>query len=83
MRPNTMTRVCLTTAMTCAAVAGSAGIATAGSTSGNCAANMVNAHTWTADNTGGMATAMNADNANGNGVPGGTTGMWGAITHSC
>lgn len=70
-------------AMTGASLAGSAGIASAGSPSGNCAGNMVNAHTWTADNTGGMATAMSVDNPHGNGVPGGATGMWGAITHSC
>jgi len=79
----TATKVLSVAAMTAATLAGTAGIASAGSASGNCAANMVNAHTWTADNTGGMANAMSVDNPNGNGVPGGTTGMWGAITHSC
>lgn len=83
MTHNTMARLCLTVTMTSAAIAGSAGIATAGSPSGNCALNMVNAHTWTADNTGGMATAMSVNNPNGDGVPGGTTGMFGAVTHSC
>lgn len=78
-----ITKLGLIAAMACAISAGSAGIALAGSPSGNCAGNMVNDHTWTASNTGGMATAMSVDNANGNGTPGGTTGMWGAITHSC
>jgi hypothetical protein len=83
MTRNATTRICLIVTMTGAALAGSAGIASAGSASGNCAGNMVNAHTWTADNTGGMATAMSVNNPNGDGVPGSTTGMWGAITHSC
>jgi hypothetical protein len=66
-----------------ATLAGTTGVAAAGSPSGNCAANMVNEHTVTSDTTGGMVIAMSADNPRGNGVLGGTTGMYGAITHSC
>jgi hypothetical protein len=79
-RFTTAKKVLMVAAMTGVALAGTAGIASAGSPSGNCAANMVNTHTWP----GGMQTAMTADlNGNGNGVQGGTTGMFGAITHSC
>lgn len=83
MTQTPLTRASLILAIVGATLAGLTGVASAGSPSGNCAANMVNEHTWTAFNTGGMATAMSVNNPNGNGVPDGTTGMWGAITHSC
>jgi len=79
MTRRAMARMGLAVAITGVALVGTAGIASAESASGNCAAHMVNSHTWP----GGMQIAMSVDNPKGNGVPGGTTGMWGAITHSC
>jgi hypothetical protein len=63
---------------------GTAGMASAGSSSGGCAANMVNTHK-SPEGAAGMVTAMTANNPNGSGDPTvpNTKGMYGAINASC
>lgn len=73
MHASFATKSLMAAATIAATIAGTAGVASAGSSNGGCALKMVNAHTWP----GGMENAMSVDN------PHGTAGMFGAVAASC
>jgi hypothetical protein len=87
-RITTAKKLLIVAAMTGATLAGTAGMASAGSSNGGCALKMINTHTWqTSDDGtptgGGMVTAMSVDNTNGNGTSDPARGMFGAVANSC